>query len=176
MFLFFTVKIHPLHPDPLPPLGGEGMIFMSGGDQIPVMMVCDSNSGVRLFSRAWPDPTRARGRAARAHENIPIGAGHARDTLAHLTLEFSRIARPGAASPMMARGLREEIRMGWPFSVRRTLQPCLLTIFHLRSIFDNIVKSRKQPLSFRGACDEESQASAMMIHFVLRRDSSLRSG
>jgi hypothetical protein len=37
----FTVKIHPLHPDPLPPLGGEGMIFMSGGDQIPVMIVCD---------------------------------------------------------------------------------------------------------------------------------------
>jgi hypothetical protein len=27
------VKIHP-------PLGGEGMIFMSGGDQIPVMIVC----------------------------------------------------------------------------------------------------------------------------------------
>jgi hypothetical protein len=47
MFLFFTVKIHPPHPDPLPPLGGEGMIFMIGGDQIPVMMVCDSNSGVR---------------------------------------------------------------------------------------------------------------------------------
>jgi hypothetical protein len=35
----FTVKIHPPHPDPLPPPGGEGMIFMSGGDQIPVMMV-----------------------------------------------------------------------------------------------------------------------------------------
>jgi hypothetical protein len=31
IFLFFTVKIHPPHPDPLPPLGGEGMIFMSGG-------------------------------------------------------------------------------------------------------------------------------------------------
>jgi hypothetical protein len=46
IFLFFTVKIQPPHPDPLPPLGGEGMIFMSGGDQIQVMMVCDSNSGV----------------------------------------------------------------------------------------------------------------------------------
>jgi hypothetical protein len=32
------------------------------------------------------------------------------------------------------------------------------------------------PLSFRGACDEESQPSAIMIHFVLRRDPSLRSG
>jgi hypothetical protein len=53
------------------------MIFMSGGDQIPVMMVCDSNSGVRLFSRAWPAPT--------------VGAGHARDTLPHLILEFSRV-------------------------------------------------------------------------------------
>jgi hypothetical protein len=47
ILLFFTVKIHPPHPGPLPPLGGEGIIFMSGGDQIPVMMVCDSNSGVR---------------------------------------------------------------------------------------------------------------------------------
>jgi hypothetical protein len=71
MFLFFTVKIHPPHPDPLPPLGGEGMIFMSGGDQIPVMMVCDRNSGVRPFSRAWPAPATARGGGARAHENTP---------------------------------------------------------------------------------------------------------
>jgi hypothetical protein len=71
MFLFFTVKIHPPHPDPLPPLGGEGMIFMSGGDQIPVMMVCDRNSGVRPFSRAWPAPATARRGGARAHENTP---------------------------------------------------------------------------------------------------------
>jgi hypothetical protein len=66
MFLFFTVKIHPPHPDPLPPPGGEGMIFMSGGDQISVMMVCD-----RPFSRAWPASTTARGGGARAHENTP---------------------------------------------------------------------------------------------------------
>jgi len=59
----FTVKIHPPHPDALPPLGGEGMIFMSGGDQIPVMMVCDSNSGkavfagmARSYSRSGPCP------------------------------------------------------------------------------------------------------------------------
>jgi hypothetical protein len=39
------------------------MIFMSGGDQIPVMMVCDS-----------------KGIGARVHENTPIGTGHARDT------------------------------------------------------------------------------------------------
>jgi hypothetical protein len=35
----------------------------------------------------------------------------------------------------------------------------------------------KEPLSFRGACDEESRTSAaIIIHFVLRRDPSLRSG
>ena len=52
--MFFTVKIHPLTLTL--PLGGEGMIFMSGGDQIQVMMVCDS---------------KGRRGGARAHENTP---------------------------------------------------------------------------------------------------------
>jgi len=30
----FAVKIHPPHPCPLPPQGGEGTIFMSGGYKI----------------------------------------------------------------------------------------------------------------------------------------------
>jgi hypothetical protein len=31
MFLFFTVKIHPHHPDALPPLGGRGDDFHEWG-------------------------------------------------------------------------------------------------------------------------------------------------
>ena len=58
-------------------------------------VVCDSNSGVRLFSRAWPAPTvgagHARERRGPCPRKHPLGAGHARDTLAYLKIEFSRL-------------------------------------------------------------------------------------
>jgi len=38
----FAVKIYPASPLPSPPQGGEGTIFMGGGDQEPVMMVYET--------------------------------------------------------------------------------------------------------------------------------------
>jgi hypothetical protein len=60
----------PPSPRPSPPSGGEGMIFMSGGDQIPVMMVCERGrySEAVFGSYAGKDRMPA---SFRKQQNIP---------------------------------------------------------------------------------------------------------